>query len=331
VAVCLVTGGAGFIGSHLVDALVARGDRVRVLDDFSTGSLDNLDLVRDRVEVVRGDVADLEVVRPVMCGVELVFHQAALASVPRSVANPLPTHEACATGTLHVLMAAREAAVRRVVYAASSSAYGDSGQLPKRESDPTHPLSPYAVAKLAGEHYCAAFRQVYGLETVCLRYFNIFGPRQPRGSPYAAVIPLFIDALFAGRPPVVHGDGLQSRDFTYVDNAIQANLLAAEAPRAAGNVYNVACGRRTSLLDLARALNALLGTALPPTHTEPRAGDVRHSLADITRAQADLGYAPHVDLQEGLRRCVAWYGPRRSASRPPGGNGHAAQSDSCTA
>ena len=218
----------------------------RVLDDFSTGSWDNLEDVRDRVEVIEGDITDPATVRSAMRDVEVVFHQAALASVPRSVANPLATHRVCVDGTLQVLLAARDAKVRRVVYAASSSAYGNSVRLPKSESDPTAPLSPYAVAKLAGEHYCAAFSEVYGLETVRLRYFNVFGPRQTPDSPYAAVIPLFIRALTTGRSPVIHGDGEQSRDFTFVADVVQANLLAASAPGVSGRVYNVACGRRTT-------------------------------------------------------------------------------------
>jgi UDP-glucose 4-epimerase len=246
--------------------------------------------------------------------VELVFHQAALASVPRSVADPLATHEACATGTLHVLQAAREAGVRRVIYAGSSSAYGNSPAPVKREGDPTSPLSPYAVAKLAGEQYCAAFTEVYGLETVRLRYFNVFGPRQPPGSPYSAVIPLFIEAMLAGRSPVVHGDGHQSRDFSYVDNVVQGNLLAAEAPGVAGQVYNIACGGSISLLELLEALTRLLGTRIRAVHTDPRPGDVRHSRADLSRARADLGYAPVVDLMEGLRRSVAYYSARAACA-----------------
>jgi UDP-glucose 4-epimerase len=306
-SLCLVTGGAGFIGSHLVEALLAAGHGVRVLDNLSTGSLANLAPVADRVEFVEGDVTDLEAVHKACRGVELVFHEAALASVPRSVADPLATYQACATGTLHILMAAREAGVRRVIYAASSSAYGDTARLPKRETDPTQPLSPYAVAKLVGEQYCAVFHHVYGLETVRLRYFNVFGPRQPPGGPYAAVIPLFTEAMLVGRSPLIHGDGQQSRDFTYVADVVQANLLAVEAPRAAGKVYNVACGRRTNLLELVERLNELLGTHLKPIHGERRPGDVRHSQADIAHAQADLGFCPCTDLKEGLRACVTYY------------------------
>src|SRR5262249_52738397 len=271
--------GAGFIGSHLVDSLLAHGHQVKVLDNLSTGSPANLVQVQGKVELIQADLTDLPAVCAAARGVELVFHQAALASVPRSVADPPSTHHACVTGTLHVLMAARDAGVRRVVYAASSSAYGNSQQLPKRETDPTQPLSPYAVAKLAGEQYCVAFTQVYGLETVRLRYFNVFGPRQPPGSPYSAVIPLFVDAMLAGRSPKINGDGQQSRDFTYVDNVIQANLKAAEARAVSGNVYNIACGRQTSLLDLVAMINEILGSNIQPIFGEPRPGDVRHSHA----------------------------------------------------
>jgi UDP-glucose 4-epimerase len=311
---CLVTGGAGFIGSHLVEALVARGHEVRVLDNFSTGRRENLAAVRQRIKLFEADLTDLAAVRAATRGVEVVFHQGALASVPRSVADPLATHQVCATGTLHVLLAAREAGARRVVYAASSSAYGASTRLPKRETDPTLPLSPYAVAKLAGEHYCAAFSEVYGLETIRLRYFNVFGPRQSPDSPYAAVIPLFLQAMLAGRSPVIHGDGSQSRDFTYVADVIQANLLAADAPGVGGKVYNIACGNRTSLLELVSQINQLLGSAIPPVHDEARAGDVRHSQADISQACADLGYSPRTNFDQGLRRCLE----SLNAGRPAG-------------
>ncbi len=300
---CLVTGGGGFIGSHLTDALVEQGHRVRVLDDFSTGQQANLaHLLPNRIELIVGDLNDAAVLRSALRDVEWVFHQAALPSVPRSVEDPLSTHRVCASGTLELLAAARQAGVRRVIYAASSSAYGNSERLPKRESDPTNPLSPYAAAKLAGEHYCASFSHVYGLETVRLRYFNVFGPRQAPDSPYAAVIPRFIRACLSGQSPVIHGDGRQSRDFTFVADVVQANLLAATAAGVSGNVYNIACGRRTTLLQLCDWINAILDTDVRPTHTAPRVGDVRDSEADISRARRDLGYQPRVDVQEGLRR-----------------------------
>jgi nucleoside-diphosphate-sugar epimerase len=312
--VCLVTGGGGFIGSHLVEALVERGDTVRVLDDFSTGNPENLEGVSGQVEIITGDVTDLETVREAMNGVELVFHQAALASVPRSVADPLATNRVCVNGTLNVLLAARDAGVRRVVYAASSSAYGNSARLPKTETDPTAPLSPYAVAKLAGEQYCAAFTEVYRLETVRLRYFNVFGPRQTPDSPYAAVIPLFIRALTNGTSPTLFGDGEQSRDFTFVADVVRANLLAGDAPGVAGRVYNIACGRRTSLRELVAHLNALLGTQIAPVHASPRPGDVRHSQADISRACKDLGYQPTTEVRAGLGRCLEWWHERNAAA-----------------
>jgi UDP-glucose 4-epimerase len=304
---CLVTGGAGFIGSHLVEALLAAGHQVRVLDDLSTGDAANLAAVRNRIDFAQGDIRDPATVGAAVRGTELVFHQAALPSVPRSVADPVTTHEVCATGTLRVLVAARDAKVRRVVYAASSSAYGNLPGLPRRASDPTLPRSPYAVAKLAGEHYCVAFSDVYGLETVRLRYFNVYGPRQAPDSPYAAVIPKFLQAMRAGQSPTIQGDGEQSRDFTYIDDVVRANLLAAEAPGVSGRVYNLACGRRTSLLELVARINALLGTDIRPVHEAPRPGDVRHSQADISAAQADLGYAPRVGIDEGLRLCLEWY------------------------
>jgi UDP-glucose 4-epimerase len=312
-ATCLVTGGAGFIGSHLVDALVRDGHVVRVLDNLSTGDPANLAGVIDRIEFVRGDLADLETVRRATRGVGYVFHQAALPSVPRSVADPLGTHAACATGTLHALVAAREAGVRRFVYAASSSAYGNSDRPSKHEDDPTRPLSPYAVAKLVGEQYCQSFGTVYGFEAVCLRYFNVFGPRQKPGGPYSAVIPVFMDAMLAGRRPVIYGDGTQSRDFTYVDNVVRANLLAATAPGAGGKVYNAACGGSVTLLDLVAGINRLLGTHVEPEFASPRAGDVRHSRADISRAKAELGYEPAVGIEEGLRRCLEHFRARRAA------------------
>lgn len=303
----LVTGGAGFIGSHLAEALVARGYQVRVLDNLSTGHEANLAGFRERIEFVRGDVADRKLVAELVRGVDCIFHQAALASVPRSVERPLDTHEACVTGTAVLLDAARRAGVRRLVYAGSSSAYGDQPTSSKRESDLPRPISPYGAAKLCGELYCQAFTATYGFETVVLRYFNVFGPRQDPDSPYSAVIPLFITAMLRGQQPVVYGDGLQSRDFTYVDNVVQANLLAAEADGVSGQVFNIANGRSTDLLTLLAVLNRLLGTRIEPRFDPPRPGDVRESQADITRARRLLGYEPQVDFEEGLRRSIDYY------------------------
>jgi UDP-glucose 4-epimerase len=303
----LVTGGAGFIGSHIVQELVRRGERLRVLDNFSTGRRENIAPFLEHIELVEGDLRDLPTVRRAVEGVDYVLHQAALASVPRSVADPLASNSANVTGTLHLLVAARDAEVKRVVYASSSSAYGDSPTLPKQEDMPTAPKSPYAVSKLAGEHYCRAFTEVYGLETVSLRYFNVFGPRQDPASQYAAVVPLFITAMLQGEPPTVHGDGLQSRDFTYVANVVHANLLATTAPGVAGRVFNIACGQRYTLLDLIAILDEIVDAHVTPVHTDPRSGDVRHSLADVTAAQEALGYRAEVDFGEGLRRTVAWY------------------------
>ena len=304
---CMVTGGAGFIGSHLAHALVQRRDHVRVFDNLSTGSLDNLAAVRDRIEWIEGDVTDLAALKHAAQGVDVIFHQAALASVSRSVKDPVSTHETCATGTLNVLVAARDAGAQRVVYASSSSVYGDTPTLPKVETMAPSPRSPYAAAKLAGEAYCQAFHDVYGLGCVALRYFNVFGPRQDPDSPYSAVIPLFATAMAAGRRPTIFGDGEQSRDFTFVANVVQANLLAATAPAAPGNAYNVACGQRYTLNELIGVLNRLLGTEVEPTYADPRPGDVRHSLADISRAQQDLDFRPEIDFEDGLAQTVEYY------------------------
>ncbi len=305
----LVTGGAGFIGSHVAEALCARGDRVRVLDNLSTGKRENLRHLDQRIELIEGDVADPSKVAAAVAGVDCVFHQAALASVPRSVERPLDTNQACVTGTLNVLDQARRAGVRRLVYAASSSAYGDQPSSPKRETDLPVPLSPYGAAKLAGEAYCQAFAATYGFETVSLRYFHVSGPRHAPHSHHSAVIPLFITALQEGRQPTIFGDGHQSRDFTYVDNVVHGNLLAADAPAevTSGRTFNVANGHSTSLLELLAILNKLLGTSIEPVHDAPRAGDVRESLADITQARACLGYEPHVGFEEGLRRSIDYY------------------------
>ncbi|MFW5692913.1 MAG: NAD-dependent epimerase/dehydratase family protein, partial [Thermoguttaceae bacterium] len=290
----LVTGGAGFIGSHIAAALVERGDTVRVLDNLSTGHLGNMAAFQDRIQFFEADLIDAAAVAEAVEGVDCVFHQAALASVPRSVDFPLDTNAACVTGTVVLLDAARAASVRRVVYAASSSAYGDQPTSSKRETDLPLPLSPYAAAKLAAEYYCRAFTATYGLETVALRYFNVFGPRQDPKSEYAAVIPRFITAILSGEQPVVYGDGRQSRDFTFVANVVHANLLAADAPNVAGRVLNVANGTQFSLLDLLAAINDLLGTRVEPRHDPPRVGDVRESLADITLARQLLGYEQQV-------------------------------------
>ena len=307
----LVTGGAGFIGSHIVTELVARGEDVRVLDDFSTGRRENLAHVQGEFELIIGDLRDLDVVRRAVQGVEVVLHQAALPSVARSVREPLVTNEANVTGTLNLLVAARDAGVRRVVYASSSAVYGDSPTLPKIETMPSAPKSPYAVAKLAGELYAQVFVQLYGLETVSLRYFNVFGPRQDPTSQYSAVIPIFITAMLRGQRPPVEGDGLQSRDFTYVANVVHANLLAATTPAVSGEVFNIACGMRFNLLELISLINELLGTNLEPTFGPPRPGDVRHSQADIARARDRLGFQVLVDFREGLRRTVEWYREQR--------------------
>ncbi|MGQ9607340.1 MAG: SDR family oxidoreductase [Thermogutta sp.] len=311
----LVTGGAGFIGSHIVEALVERGDRVRVLDNLSTGFLSNLEPFFDCVEFIHGDVQDPQTAAEAVRGVDCVFHQAALASVPRSVERPLDTHAACATGTIVLLDAARRAGVRRFVYAGSSSAYGDQPFSAKRETDLPDPISPYGAAKLAGEYYCRAFFATYGFETVVLRYFNVFGPRQDPNSPYSAVIPLFITAILSGRRPTVFGDGTQSRDFTYVANVVQANLLAAERPGVAGRVFNAANGKSITLLELLAAINQVLGTRVEPEFAPPRPGDIRESMADIAAARSLLGYQPQVDFSTGLKRSIEYYRMICSASR----------------
>jgi UDP-glucose 4-epimerase len=301
---CLITGGAGFIGSHLVEALAAGGRRVRVLDNLSTGRGENL---AAGAEFVEGDVCDPAAVARAAQGAEVIFHLAARASVQHSIEDPLGSHHVCATGTLHVLDAARKAGARRLVYAGSASAYGIPAGEVQTEADPLRALSPYAAAKLAGEFYCQAFAATYGLETVVLRFFNIFGPRQRADSPYSGVIALFAAALLQGKTPRVNGDGLQSRDFTYVGDVVQALAKAAEAPGVAGRTYNVGTGRGTSVLDLVAALNRLLGTQVKPERGPARAGDIRHSRADISAARRDLGYDPAFSFEEGLRRTLDWY------------------------
>jgi nucleoside-diphosphate-sugar epimerase len=303
----LVTGGAGFIGSNIVHELVAHGEAVRVLDNFSTGRRENITPFLEDIELIEGDLRHLDTVRQAAEGVDYILHQGALPSVPRSIDNPLETNEANVRGTLNLLVAARDAGVKRVVCASSSSVYGDTPTLPKTEEMRPVPLSPYAVSKLAGEHYCQVFHQVYGLETVALRYFNVFGPRQDPTSQYAAVIPKFVTAMLRGEQPVVYGDGEQSRDFSYVTNVVRANLLAATAPGVEGRVFNIACGQGYNLLELVATVNRVLGTDITPAHTAPRVGDIRHSLADITRAREMLGYQVEVEFEEGLCRLITWY------------------------
>jgi UDP-glucose 4-epimerase len=311
--VYLVTGGAGFIGSHIASALAERGNRVRILDNLCTGNRQNVERLADRVEFVQGDLLNQTDLKRAMEGVEVVFHEAALASVPRSVESPLATNAACVTGTVQLLDVARQSGVRRIVYGGSSSAYGDQPTPGKHERLLPAPLSPYAAAKLAGEYYCQAFTATYGLQTVTLRYFNVFGPRQDPKSEYAAVIPKFITSMLAGGRPTIFGDGTQSRDFTYVDNVVQGNLLAADAPQAVGRTINVACGTSYNLLELVEGINRALGTHMEPIFAPPRAGDVRESLADISLARELLGYEPAVDFNEGLRRTIEYY--RRLAKK----------------
>ncbi len=303
----LVTGGAGFIGSHLAQALLERGESVRVVDSFITGNRRNLEEVLGAVELVEGDLADPDVARQAVAGADYVLHQAAIPSVPRSVADPLTSHRANVDATLQLLLAARDSGVKRIVYAGSSSAYGDAPTLPKREDMPAAPLSPYALQKLIGEQYMQMFTALYGLETVTIRYFNVFGPRQDPSSPYSGVIALFATTLLAGKPVTIVGDGEQTRDFTYISNIVDGVLRAVTAPEASGEVINVATSQQISINDLATTLGAVIGTSLPPVHTEARAGDVRHSLADISKAKRLLGYEPEVGLEEGLRRTVDWY------------------------
>lgn len=303
----LVTGGAGFIGSHLVEGLLARGYQVRVLDNFATGRRENLAHIVTEIELLEGDVCNLTTVRNAVRQVDVVFHEAALPSVERSVKNPLESNEVNIAGTLNVLLAARDARVRRVVYAASSSAYGDTPTLPKTETMLPDPLSPYAVSKLAGEQYMKVFTQLYGVSTISLRYFNIFGPRQDPTTQYAGFIAKVVACALERTPYPVFGDGEQSRDFTYVENAVQANLLAAEGTFEGSPLVNIACGTRATLKEIIAMVNELTQQNLSTHYGPPRAGDVRHSQADILRAKQILGYHPTVDIREGLRRTVEWY------------------------
>ncbi len=301
----LVTGGAGFIGGHLVEGLLKAGWLVRVIDDLSTGSEKNLAHAMDRIELTRGDIRDADTLERVMDGVEVVFHQAAMASVPRSIARPLLSNSVNIDGTLLVLETARQSGVRRVVYAASSSVYGETEVLPAVETLPATPLSPYALQKYTGEVYCRLYTELHGLETVSLRYFNVFGPRQNPDSDYAAVIPRFVTAALAGKAPVIYGDGEQTRDFIYVENAVQANLLAADADRASGSVVNIAAGKRTSLNDLWKNIRRIVDTDVEPSYAAPREGDIRDSFADLALASDLLGYDPGIGLDEGLARTIA--------------------------
>ena len=303
----LVTGGTGFIGSNIVEALINQGESVRVLDNCATGKLSNLEGIINQIEFIQGDIRDLSVVREAVKDMDYVLHQAALPSVARSVDVPIATNEVNVTGTLNVLVAAKDEKVKRVVYASSSSVYGNSPVLPKREDMPANPISPYAISKYTGEQYCKVFYSLYDLETVVLRYFNVFGPRQSPNSQYAAAIPIFIKAFLESKTPTIFGDGTQSRDFTFIENVVRANLLACHVEEAAGETFNIACGKRTTINDLARTIKNLLDSSLEPIYGPARKGDVRHSLASIQKARDILGYEPEVDLQEGLRKTIEWF------------------------
>ena len=303
----LVTGGCGFVGSHLVEALVQKGERVRVFDNCSTGKAKNIAHVKDQIEFVDGDLRELDAVHQAVAGVDYVFHQGARPSVARSVADPILSNNVNINGTLNLLVASRDAGVKRVVYAASSSAYGNIPTLPRSETLSPEPASPYAITKYVGECYCRVFTQVFGLETVALRYFNIFGPRQDPTSQYSAVIPKFIHAYLQGSSPAIEGDGEQSRDFTYIANAVHANLLACHAEGIAGEVFNIGCGQQTSINRLASLIGEMMETEAEPIYTSSRPGDVRHSRADIRKAQQLLGYEPEVELKVGLRQTIDWF------------------------
>jgi len=306
-ATYLVTGGAGFIGSNIVDELLRRGHTVRVLDSFATGREENLQESLARIDLIRGDVRDTGAVERAVAGCDFVLHQAALASVPRSIADPVANNEVNVQGTLNILMAAQKHAVKRVVFASSSSVYGDSEELPKVETMTPNPRSPYAVAKLAAEYYCRVFAELHGMTTVSLRYFNVFGPRQDPNSQYSAVIPIFVKSLVEGHSPTIHGDGEQSRDFTYIANVVAANLLACEANVRGGKVYNIACGGRFTLNELYAALAERMGSRVRPVYGPARAGDVKHSMAGIDRIQREMGYTVSVSFEEGIERTVRWY------------------------
>lgn len=306
--IALVTGGAGFIGSHIAAALIERGARVRIIDDLSTGHRENIEEIGGDIEFIQASLTDPNALSRALEDVELVFHEAAIPSVPRSVAEPIETHEASVNATFSLLLGARDHKVRRLVYAASSSAYGDQPELPKQEAMRPDPLSPYAVAKLVGEYYCQVFSRVYGLETVSLRYFNVFGPRQDPGSQYSGVISRFMDATLNRKQPIIYGDGEQSRDFTYISNVVDANLKAAESPAAVGHVINIACGERVTINEVFEMVKKLTGRIdLQAEYAASRAGDVRDSLADMSVARSLLAYSPKVGLEEGLRLTIDWW------------------------
>ncbi len=303
----LVTGGAGFIGSNVCRRLVSEGCFVRVVDNLLTGKVENLAGITDKVDFIQADMGAEEVARRAVEDVDVVLHQGALPSVPRSVDDPAATHRHCVDATFTLLLASRDAGVKRFVYAASSSAYGDTPTLPKVESMPASPLSPYAAAKLVGEYYCLVFYKVFGLETISLRYFNVFGPHQDPTSQYAAAIPAFVTSILKGQQPTVFGDGEQSRDFTYVDNVVEANLLAARAKQTKGEVINIACGQAVTVNQIIDMINELVGSAIEPIYADPRPGDVKHSLADISLAEELIGYKPVVEFRDGLRKAIDWY------------------------
>lgn len=303
----LVTGGAGFIGSHLVERLVKDGHAVRVLDNFATGKRDNLAPFLSKIDLLEGDLRNPDDCRRACRDIEIVYHEGAVPSVPKSVEDPVTSHQANVDGTFNILMAARDAKCRRLIYAASSSAYGDLPELPKRESVCPQPLSPYAVNKLAGEYYLLAFYRCFGLQTLSLRYFNVFGPRQDPKSQYAAAIPAFVSAILAGESPTIYGDGEQTRDFTYIDNVVHANMLAAQAAKTEGQVVNIACGQRVTVNQIIAQINQLLGKNVPSKHVAERPGDIKHSLADIALARKIIGFEPLITFEEGLRRAIDWY------------------------
>jgi len=315
----LITGGAGFIGSNIAHELIKRGEDVRIIDNFSTGNKVNVSDIEDKIELIDGDIRDFWTVQQVLEGIDYVLHQAALPSVPRSISNPLTSNSVNIDGTLNLLEASRQVGVKRFVMASSSSVYGDTPKLPKKEDMPTDPLSPYAVTKLTNEKYCKVFYELYGLETVCLRYFNIFGPRQDPKSEYAAVIPKFITALLDGRQPIVFGDGEQSRDFTFISNAVDANLLAAKSISAPGKYYNIACGAQYTLNALLDMLREIIGSDIQAMYTSPNQGDIKHSFADISYARTDLSFNPKMDFKAGLKKTVEWFTTLQSSQTPSGG------------